>query len=135
MIPYIRKLERNKFELILVFLKWFLLDFTRAKALYALLNLCVFYLILQKCSACRKSFSENFDILYAYIIFLFFFVCLFKKKLYKIQTYYRHIIYQNFQKNISYNLNIFVRSNKIHTNLNKTKSVTDKAAAAALAQW
>ena len=28
----------------------------------------------QKCSRCRKSFSENFDILYAYIIFSFSFV-------------------------------------------------------------
>ena len=36
MIPYIRKLERNKFENILVFLKWFLLDFTKAEALFAL---------------------------------------------------------------------------------------------------
>ena len=36
MIPYIRKLERNKIELILVFLKWFLLDFIRAVALFAL---------------------------------------------------------------------------------------------------
>ena len=36
MIPYIRKLERNKFELILVFLKWFLLDFIRPVALFEL---------------------------------------------------------------------------------------------------
>ena len=36
MIPYIRKLERNKFEIILVFLEWILLDFTRAVALFAL---------------------------------------------------------------------------------------------------
>ena len=36
MIPYIRKLERNKFELILVFLKWFLLDFIRPVALFVL---------------------------------------------------------------------------------------------------
>ena len=36
MIPYIRKLERNKFEIILVFLKWFLLDFIRAVALFEL---------------------------------------------------------------------------------------------------
>ena len=36
MIPYIRKLERNKFELILVFLKWFLLDFIRPVALLEL---------------------------------------------------------------------------------------------------
>ena len=35
-IPYIRKLERNKFELILVFLKWFLLDFIRRVALFEL---------------------------------------------------------------------------------------------------
>ena len=34
MIPYNRKLERNKFELILVFIKWFLLDFIRAVALF-----------------------------------------------------------------------------------------------------
>ena len=32
MIPYIRKLERNKFEIILVFLKLFLLDFIKAVA-------------------------------------------------------------------------------------------------------
>ena len=47
------------------------------------LNLCGFYLTLGKCSGCRKSFSENFDILYAYIIFYFslFLFCLseFKK--------------------------------------------------------
>ena len=38
------------------------------------LNLCGFYLTLQKCLHCRKYFSENFDILYAYIIFLLLFV-------------------------------------------------------------
>ena len=36
MIPYIRKLEINKFEIILVFLKWFYLGFTIAVALCAL---------------------------------------------------------------------------------------------------
>ena len=36
MIPYIRKLERNKFEIILVFLKLFLLDFIKAVALFDL---------------------------------------------------------------------------------------------------
>ena len=29
--------------------------------------------MLEKCSCCRKSFSENFDILYAYIKFQFYF--------------------------------------------------------------
>ena len=43
MIPYNRKLERNKFEIILVFLKWFLLDFIRAVALFALFK-CVWIL-------------------------------------------------------------------------------------------
>ena len=43
MIPYNRKLERNKFELILVFWKWFLLDFSRAVALF---DLCEFLWIL-----------------------------------------------------------------------------------------
>ena len=38
MIPYIRKLEINKFEIILVFLKWFLLDFIKAVALFELLE-------------------------------------------------------------------------------------------------
>ena len=38
MIPYIRKLEINKFEFILVFLKWFLLDFIRPVALFELLE-------------------------------------------------------------------------------------------------
>ena len=38
MIPYIRKLEKNKFEIILVFLKWFLLDFIATVALFALLK-------------------------------------------------------------------------------------------------
>ena len=37
---------------------------------------------------------------------------------------YRHIIYQNFQKKISYNVDIFVKSNKIHTNFNKSNSAT-----------
>ena len=36
MIPYNRKLERNKFEIILVFLKWFLLGFIATVALFAL---------------------------------------------------------------------------------------------------
>ena len=36
MIPYIRKLERNKFEVILVFLKWFLWGFIVAEELFAL---------------------------------------------------------------------------------------------------
>ena len=36
MIPYNRKLERNKFEIILVFLKWFLLGFIASVALFAL---------------------------------------------------------------------------------------------------
>ena len=36
MIPYIRKLERNKFEFILVFLKLFLWDFIKAVALFDL---------------------------------------------------------------------------------------------------
>ena len=36
MIPYNRKLERNKFEIILIFLKWFLLDFIKAVALFDL---------------------------------------------------------------------------------------------------
>ena len=39
MIPYIRKMERNKFELILVFLKGFLLDSIRAVALFALFKI------------------------------------------------------------------------------------------------
>ena len=38
MIPYIRKLERNKFEIILVLLKGFLLDFIKAAALFDLLK-------------------------------------------------------------------------------------------------
>ena len=37
---------------------------------------------------------------------------------------YRHIIYQNFQKKISYNVDIFVKSNKIHTKFNKSNSAT-----------
>ena len=60
MIPNIRKLERNKFELILVFSKCCLLDFIRAVALFDLFEFCRFYLTLEKCSCCRKSFSENF---------------------------------------------------------------------------
>ena len=39
MIPYIKKLEKNKFEIILVFLKWFLLDFIKAAALFDLLKI------------------------------------------------------------------------------------------------
>jgi len=38
MIPYIIKLEKRKFEIILVFLKWFLLDFIKAAALFDLLK-------------------------------------------------------------------------------------------------
>ena len=33
----------------------------------------------------------------------------------KIKILYRHIIYQNFQKKISYNMNTFLESNKTHT--------------------
>ena len=36
MILYNKKLERNKFEIILIFLKWFLLDFIRPVALFEL---------------------------------------------------------------------------------------------------
>jgi len=39
MIPYIRKLEINKFEIIFVFLKLFLLDFSRAVALFELFEM------------------------------------------------------------------------------------------------
>ena len=60
--PTSEKLERNKFELILVFLKWFLLDFIKAVALFDLFEYFGLYLTLQKCWCCRKSFSENFDI-------------------------------------------------------------------------
>ena len=35
--------------------------------------MCGFYFTLQKCSCSRKYFSENFDILYAYMIFYFHF--------------------------------------------------------------
>ena len=38
MIPYIRKLERNKIELILVFFKMILLDLIRAVALFVLFD-------------------------------------------------------------------------------------------------
>ena len=37
---------------------------------------------------------------------------------------YRHIIYQNFQKKISYNVNIFLKANKILKNSNKSNSAT-----------
>ena len=77
MIPYSRKLEINKFEIILVFLKWFLLDFIRPVALLDLFEFVWIFLTLQKCSCCRKSFSENFDILYAYISLLFILFLLF----------------------------------------------------------
>ena len=40
----------------------------------------------------------------------------------KTKTLYRHIIYQNFQKKIFYKLNIFLALNKIHTNLDNSKS-------------
>ena len=36
-----------------------------------------------------------------------------------------HIIYQNFQKKIFYEMYTFLKSNKIHTNSNKTKYATD----------
>ena len=51
MIPYIRKLERNKFEIILVFLKWFLLDFIKAVALFDLFE------FLRILFAFRKMFA------------------------------------------------------------------------------
>ena len=35
-----------------------------------------------------------------------------------------HIIYQNFQEKIFYNVNIFLASNKFHKNLNKAMSAT-----------
>ena len=38
------------------------------------------------------------------------------------KTNYRHIIYQDFQKKIVYNVNIFLALNKIHTTLDKSKS-------------
>ena len=43
MIPYNREMERNKFEIILIFLKWFLLGFIATVALFALFK---FLLIL-----------------------------------------------------------------------------------------
>ena len=42
----------------------------------------------------------------------------------KYKKLYRHIIYENFQKKIFYDMNIFLESNKIHTNSDKTKSAT-----------
>ena len=71
MIPYNRKLERNKFEIILGFLKWFLLDFIKAGALFELLEIVCILFNATKSPHCRKSFSANFDILYAYIVFSF----------------------------------------------------------------
>ena len=37
---------------------------------------------------------------------------------------YRHIIYQNFQEKIFYDMNIILALNKIHTNSNNSKSAT-----------
>ena len=37
---------------------------------------------------------------------------------------YRHIIYQNFQKKIFYDMNIFLALNKIHTKSDNSKSAT-----------
>ena len=51
MIPYIRKLEKNKFEIILVFLKGFLLDFIKAAALFDLFE------FLRILFAFRKMFT------------------------------------------------------------------------------
>ena len=48
MIPYNRKLERNKFEIILVFFKWFLLDFIKAVALFDLFEFSVVFIWLYK---------------------------------------------------------------------------------------
>ena len=62
MIPYNRKLERNKFEIILIFLKCFLLDLIRAGALLELLEFVCILFNGRKSSCRRKSFSENFDI-------------------------------------------------------------------------
>ena len=42
----------------------------------------------------------------------------------KINFLYRHIIYQNLQKKIFYNMDIFIMPNKIHTNLDNSKSAT-----------
>ena len=50
-----------------------------------------------------------------------------KGKLYnenKNKIVHRHIIYQNFQKKISYSMGIFLALNKIHKNSNKSKSAT-----------
>ena len=50
-----------------------------------------------------------------------------KEKLYngnKNKIVHRHIIYKKFQKNIFYNFNIFLASNKILKNSNKAKSAT-----------
>ena len=58
-------------------------------------------------------------------VFFFFFQKQ-KGKLYnenKNKIVHRHIIYQNFQK-ISYQLNIYLESNQIHTNSNKAKSAS-----------
>ena len=44
MIPYITYLERNNFEVILVFLKWFLLGFIAPVALFDLFKiLCILF--------------------------------------------------------------------------------------------
>ena len=42
----------------------------------------------------------------------------------KIKILYRHIIYQNFQKKIFYDMNIFLALNKIHTNSDNSNSAT-----------
>ena len=67
--PIIENWRKINLKSFWYFLKWFLLDFSRAVALLDLFEFVGFYLILEKCPCCRKSFSKFFDILYAYIIF------------------------------------------------------------------
>ena len=62
MIPSSIKMERNKFEIILVFLKWFLLGFIAIVALFALFKFLCILFDAKKCSHYRKSIYENFDI-------------------------------------------------------------------------
>ena len=88
MIPYIRKLEKNKFEIILVFLKWFLLDFIKAAALFDLLKFVWILFDFTKMFTLLEIFFWKFwYIICLYNILLYFhflsFFSLFKKMLKK----------------------------------------------------
>ena len=95
MIPYIRKLEKNKFEIILLFLKWFLLDFKCKTSIVWLLWILMEFIWTWKIVHLIRGIFLNILVafLFSYIICLcrifIFFGCIFSFFMFKKHAYPR----------------------------------------------